>query len=93
MGVHLLLFFNGLVRLAWISSDDYDAGGNDDDAAGEVGGFQFLLLSAGELVQAKERPCQNQKLTLAECHYSTIMKDDFNQDHNQKEPAHCSVSS
>ena len=79
-------------RFDW--PDDDDAGDDNDDGAGETGGFQFLLLlSAGELVQAKERPCQSQKLTLAECHYSTIMKDDFDQDHNQKEPAHCSVSS
>ena len=42
--------------------------GGDD--AGEGGGLQFLLLVSGGM-EANERPCcQNQKLTLAQCHYS-----------------------
>ena len=50
-------------RLPWIS-------GGDDDAGEEGGGFQFLMLVSAELVEAKERPCQSQKLTLAQCDYS-----------------------
>ena len=42
--------------------------GGDD--AGEGGGLQFLLLVSGVWVEAKERPCQSQKLTLAECDFS-----------------------
>ena len=42
--------------------------GGDD--VGEGGGLQFLLLVSGVWVEAKERPCQSQKLTLAECDYS-----------------------
>ena len=39
--------------------------GGDD--AGEGGGLQFLLLVSGSsYVEAKERPCQSQKLTLTE---------------------------
>ena len=39
--------------------------GGDD--TGEGGGLQFLLLVSGSsYVEAKERPCQSQKLTLAE---------------------------
>ena len=41
--------------------------GGDD--SGEGGGLQFLLLVSGK-VEAKERPFQCQKLTLAECDYS-----------------------
>ena len=41
--------------------------GGDD--AGKGGGLQFLLLVSGE-EEAKERPCQSQKLTLAECDFS-----------------------
>ena len=42
--------------------------GGDD--VGEGGGLQFLLLVSGVWVEAKERPCQSQKLTLAECDFS-----------------------